>query len=106
MRQLNYLWLILILIAGCASIAKPQSFDQQLAYVQSGITSVRQTATDLLRRDRITPSKALQINAEADKARAYVRVARGLGDVPEGRDKLSLAVSILTSIEAELKSHE
>ena len=103
MRQLNYLWLLLILIAGCASIAKPQSFDQQLAYVQSGITSVRQTTIDLLQRDRITPAKALQINAEADKARAALSVARGVGNTPAGQDSLALAVSILVSIEAQLK---
>ena len=103
MRQLNYLWLLLILIAGCASIAKPQSFDQQLAYVQSGITSAKQTAFDLLQRDRITPEKALEIDAEANKARAALSVARGVGNTPAGQDSLAVAVSILVSIEAQLK---
>ena len=106
MRQLNYLWILVILIAGCASIAKPQSFDQQLAYVQSGITSVRQTATDLLARERITAVKALDINAECDKAKGYIKEARALGATLEGADKLDLATNLLLTLEAQLKGLE
>ena len=97
---------LILLLAGCASIAKPQSFDQQLAYVQGQITAVRQTTLDLMTRERITVNKALSINADCDKARSYVKSARTLGDTPQGQDKLQLALSLLLALETQLKEYQ
>lgn len=94
-----------LLAAGCATTPVPKSFDQSAAYAQATITSVRDTAHDLLVRQRITPDRAERINADADEAKRHLDTARALAKEGKPDDALAtlrLARAILDRLEAEL----
>lgn len=96
----------ILILAGCATLAKPETFDQRVAYAMASVTAVRQTATDLLTRDRITVEQAIFVQAKADEARWYLDLAKATPDPREAQDKLQTALTILTALEASLKSSE
>lgn len=98
-------WYVAIGFMGCATLAKPETFEQKLAYAYGSVTAVRQTATDLLKRDRITVEQARYVQEKADEARGYLDLAR-TSDPAEAQDKLQTAITILTALEASLKQNE
>lgn len=103
MKRLHAIWIVLIL-AACASLVAPKNFEQRLAYGYGTLTAVRQTATDLLTRDRISVEQAQYVQIKADEARGYLDFARTAPDPAKAEDKLVLAITILTALEASLKA--
>jgi hypothetical protein len=102
MRQLQSAFLVLLLSA-CASLTAPQTFEQRLAYGYGSVTAVRQTAADLLVRDRITVAQAEYVQEKADQARQYLDLAKGAPDPGKAQDNLQLALTILTALESTLR---
>ena len=102
MRQLQSIFIVLLL-AACASITAPQTFEQRLAYGYGSVTAVRQTATDLLVRDRITVAQAEYVQEKANQARTYLDLAQGSPDPGQAQDNLQLALTILIAIESTLR---
>lgn len=93
-------------LAGCATLVAPKSFDQQAAYVVAGITAARQTAADYLVRGRITVAQAERIQRDADAARQHLDAARAFyagGQPEDAQSALAFAARLLTQIEAALK---
>ena len=110
MKQLAY-GFVLILLAGCAQLglAPAQSFDQKLAYAYGTHIAVQQTATQALTAGDITSADAEQVLKLADESRALLdgaRAASGAGDPSTAEGRLVLATTILTQLQAYLRSKQ
>ena len=97
-------------IGGCQTLglSTPETFNQRLIASYGTVTSVRQAATTLLQAGRITVDDAVQIQNQANNARAGLDVARSLGrtDPKAGEDKLNAVRIGLTALEAYLIAKE
>jgi hypothetical protein len=106
LKQYRVLFLALLLLAGCASLVKPVSVRQSIAYSEGGLTAVYNTIRDFKREGRITAEKRDQLVAEADKVGVALdasRAALGTGDITTAEGKLQFARSALLALEAVLK---
>lgn len=109
LATLNIYWVVLLLLAGCASIATPKSIDQQIVYAYSTLASVRTATANLLNRGSIKVEDAKTVQAKADAARDLLDTAQRFvrEDTPEkGYDTLMLAQKIIFELEAYLKERE
>ena len=109
MRAYKYVWILLLLLAGCASLglAPAQSFDQRLAYVQSGVTSARTSVAHALAAGTLKSAdgqKALELTDEARAAVEAARTAQVSGDTTTAQQKLMLATSVLTQLQSYLQA--
>lgn len=107
--KLFYSWLAaIILLAGCATLAVPQTFDQRLAYSYGALTSVRDTGAMLIERGRIGPEDGLQILRATDEMRMLLDMARNVypTDPLTAENKLKFVNGVLMQLEAYLKEKE
>ncbi len=98
-----------LLMAGCAQLglAPASSFDERLAYAVSQNAAVRQTAAVSLEQGEISLEDAqyvLKLTDESRKLLDAARLASGVGDVSTAEGRLSVAVSVLTNLQAYLRS--
>lgn len=95
-----------IALAGCASagLEPAQSFDDKIAYVQSGVTAARQAAKTALLQGRITDTDAKAVLNATDDAAAALKLAREAERINAGtaQSKLALAGAILADVQAYL----
>lgn len=100
---------ILALIAGCAAVGTvaPQSLDEGLAYAESQVTALEQSATTAVAAGTLKPAaaaKALPVVDQITAAIAAARAAEGTGDTATAAGKLALATSLLTQLAAMLQT--
>lgn len=97
---------LVALLIGCASagVPAPQTFNQNVAAGIASVTAVRQSATVLLKADKISVSDAQNVQQQADTAMAGIVIARQLGavDPAAGQTKLTAAITVLTALNAYL----
>lgn len=108
MRKFAFLPLLLILTA-CASLglAPASTFEERLAYAVSQNAAVRQAAAVSLENGEISLEDAqyvLKLTDESRKLLDAARLASGVGDVSTAEGRLSVAVSVLTNLQAYLRS--
>ena len=103
MRQLNVLWLILLL-AGCAQLglSTPQTFDQRLAVAYGSHTAIQRAAATELRAGHLKKADAQEVLNLADQSKVLLDAARMAGDTTVAQNKLTLAVAVLTQLSAYL----
>ena len=103
MKQLNVLWLILLL-AGCAQLglSTPQTFDQRLAVAYGSHTAIQRAAATELRAGHLKKADAQEVLTLADQSKVLLDAARMAGDTTVAQNKLTLAVSVLTNLQAYL----
>lgn len=92
-----------MVLPGCSSLPAPKSEAQILAYTEAGITSARSMALSMLSSGQIDVGKAIQVQADADKASAAIKAARAAtmaGDVTTAQMQLAIATQILNSLQA------
>ncbi len=97
----------LILVTACAGLAKPETFDQRLAYAYGSLAAVRQTAADLVVATRITPQDGQKVLEETDAVRVVLDASRSAyagKDLSTAEAKLVAAQSLLTTIQRWLQA--
>jgi hypothetical protein len=101
------IFLLLALIAGCASLEKPQSFQEQILYTQYGLVAAVEIAADLKERGKLSQSDADKIVEQVQNADAALKAARMLsfqGKPKEAQDYLQTANGMLRQLEAYLRA--
>jgi hypothetical protein len=101
----------LLLLAGCAQLglAPASSFDDRLAYAVAQNAAVRKTAAVSLEHGEISLEDAqyvLKLTDESRKLLDAARLASGVGDISTAEGRLSVAVSVLTNLQAYLRSKQ
>lgn len=107
MRNALSLYLILLLvIAGCAGIPTPETYNEKLAAGYQSVTAVRDAALGLLAAKRLTADDAQNVQQQADHARAALDISRKMRATdPAASDaKLQAAIVGLTALQAYLAS--
>ena len=102
-------FLMAITLGACATITKPESVKQQIAYGYANLAAARDSTTSLLERKAISVDQAKDFQRQFDSVRAALdaaSVASGAGDISKAEDQLRLAVSLLTAVEAQLRARE
>lgn len=107
LRSVAALWL-LVVVAGCASIPTPETFNQKLAVAITTVTAVRITTTTLLQARKISADDALNVQDGANSARAGIEVARTLSKVnlTAADGKLTAVVTTLQALQSYLTSRQ
>lgn len=106
-RQYRYAWfLFALLVAGCASMAKPETFRQQVAYVEGSLTAAYQTIGELKKTGRINAEKRDKLVGQADMVGLSLDATHAA--LAEGNDlaaaqNLRLARAALKTLEQALK---
>jgi hypothetical protein len=101
------IFLLFALIAGCASLEKPQSFQEQVLYTQYGLVAAVEIAADLRDRGRLSQDDANKIVEQVQQADAALKTARMLsfqGMPKEAQDYLKTANGMLRQLESYLKA--
>ena len=106
MKQLNALWVMLILLAGCAQLglSTPQTFDQKLAVAYGTHTAIERATATELKAGHLKKSDAQEVLTLADQSKALLDAARMAGDTTVAQNKLTLAVAVLTQIQTYINT--
>jgi hypothetical protein len=102
-------FLMVLALAACAAIEAPKTFNERLAYGYASVAASRNTAASMVERGRISKDEGKKVQALADQARAALELSKGLfdkGDLRGAEGQLQLALTVLTQLEAYLKSTE
>lgn len=94
---------IAIFVAGCASLATPQSFDQRLAYAYGSVTATVTSCHQLYQRARITREQGQRCLDLTDQAVAAIEIARGTTEPQAAENWLQLATQLLAQLETMLR---
>lgn len=95
---------LLVACAATGTVA-PQSLDEGLAYAESQVTALEQSAATAVSTGALKPADAAKILPIADQAVAAIKaakVAEGSGDTSTAQGKLALATSLLSQLAAAL----
>lgn len=91
-----------ILVAGCSTLATPQTFDQKIAYAYGSVTATLHTCRQLFERDRLTHEQGSRCLALTDQAAAALALAQGTDDPQTAHGFLQVALGMLTQLETML----
>jgi len=102
--------LLVLLLVGCAALglAPAQTLNQKIAYAYGTHTAVLQATTTSLSAGKISSADATQVLKLADDSKVLLDAATALsvsGDTTGANNKLTLAVSALTALQAYLSAH-
>lgn len=96
------LTLALVHVSACSvvGVPQPQTFAQRVAVGYASVTTVRQTATALLKAKRITVDDAENVQQQADNVRAALDIARTMhaADPPAAEAKLAQTRAVLAAL--------
>jgi hypothetical protein len=110
MKALNALWLLALLLSGCAQlgIAPAKSFDDRLAYAYGTNTAIREASTSALNAKQITSEDMEHVMAVNDQARSILDAARGMKgiDPKAAEGRLVLATNLLVQLQQYLRSRQ
>lgn len=95
--------LALAFLVGCASLTKPLTFEDRLAYALAQNTAARQTCTDLVDRSRMDAAEGQRCMDFTDEVRAAIEAARVMG-ADAGADQLRAVQAALLRLEAYLQA--
>lgn len=98
--------LIIWVLASCANLPTPDTFNQKLAVALGTVTAVRTTTTTLLQARKISADDAQNVQDAANNARAGIEVARTLSKVSiaAADSKLSAVTTALQALQTYLTS--
>lgn len=106
---LTALYIVFLLLTGCASIglAPATTFDERLAYAVSQNAAVRQAAANSLDAGEIQLQDAQYVLKTTDETRTLLDAAKaaiGAGDIKTAEGRLSVATTVLTTLQSYLRS--
>jgi hypothetical protein len=104
LRNLAPIAAFIALIAACAALPTPQSFDEQLAAAYGAHTAVVQAAAAALKGGTISTAEAIEVEHQAQSSRAMLDAARALesSNTAGAQNDLTLASSALTALQSYL----
>ena len=91
-----------ILVAGCSTLATPQTFDQRIAYAYGTVTATLHTCKQLYERARLTHEQGSKCLALTDQAATALALAQGTEDAQTAQGFLAVALGFLTQLETML----
>lgn len=94
-------------VAGCESLPKPQGFEQRLAYAYGTYTAVVDTAATQVEAGRLSAQDGAKVLELSDQARSFLdlsRVAYELHDEILARERLDLAIVVLSELQRYLEA--
>ena len=106
-RQSFSFLLLALLLAACAGIATPKTFDQSLAYTYGANTAALEAATSSLSAKTITSADMEKVLTLHDKVKTLLdasRAAHNVGDIKTAQGQLELATAALTELQTYLRS--
>lgn len=108
MKRITLFIAVIALLAGCAQLGMvpAKSFEEKLAYAYSTHTAVLQTAASAVTLKQISKEDGMQVLKLADESRSLLDAARIVGDPTAAQNKLVLATTILTQLQAYLRSKQ
>lgn len=99
---------VLATLPGCTFLGIPQAttFNERLAVGYATVTGIRDTAATLLTAGQISKEDAVNIQAQADNARAALDVTRSLAgiNVTAAEERLASTLRILEALQTYLES--
>ena len=108
-RKVFCAWIGMMLLAACVALEAPKSFNDRLAYGYASVAASAETAASMVERGRLTKEQGKQALSLVDQATAALdlsRAASGRGDIGTAEGQLSLALTVLTRLEAYLKENQ
>lgn len=100
--RLKLLLLSLLVLVGCAGMAKPVTLDQKLATAEGQVTAGYQSVADLATRKRISAESGAKLIKDLDSAAAALKSARvlvGQGNPDAAATYLKIATDLLLQYE-------
>ena len=91
-----------ILVAGCSTLATPQTFDQRIAYAYGTVTATLHTCKQLYERNRLSHEQGSKCLALTDQAATALALAQGTEDAQTAQGFLAVALGFLTQLETML----
>ena len=92
-----------ILVAGCSTLATPQTFDQRIAYAYGTVTATLHTCKQLYERNRLSHEQGSKCLALTDQAATALALAQGTEDAQTAQGFLAVALGFLTQLETMLQ---
>ncbi len=104
-------FLISFLLCACSSLGltNADTFNEKLAYAYGTHTAVLEATTTSVKSGALSGTDARHVLKAADDARALLdaaKVAAASGDTAGASNKLALATSALTALQAYLSKHD
>ncbi len=102
MRQLAHLWIVLVLLAGCAGAIAPKNVEQGLFHATGQVTAAYRTVADLAARKQIDAETRARLIGQIDLADAAIqagRMAVVAGDITTAQGRLNAALALLLAVE-------
>lgn len=111
MRRHQYVFVVLLLLAGCASLGlpEPQSITERIAYANGQVTALTHSATTSLRAGRISVADARYVSEVSKETAALLdaaEIAATGGDISTAEGRLQLASTMLATLESYLTARE
>ena len=100
--RLKLLLVSLLLMVGCAGVAKPVTLDQKLATAEGQVTAGYTSVADLATRKRISAETGAKLISDLDSASAALKSARvlvGQGNPDAAATYLKIATDLLLQYE-------
>lgn len=108
--KLSILPLLILLIAGCASLGvpAPQTFNQRAAAATATVNTASQTVLTLLQAHKISPDESDRYTDRAEDAQEAIDLARGIypSNPTDAENRLALVIAALQVLTAELETHK
>lgn len=95
MRAQYNLFIALVFLTACATVAFPTSFDQQLYAANQQIVTINNLITNAVIRTQITPDEADAIAKKVDEAEMDLKAIRAVQYTISGKEGLQRTQAIL-----------
>lgn len=99
-------WLFFVLLAGCAALQPPQTFNDKVGYALVTHTAVLDSAARALEFNEITADEAENVANLADDARALIDasiVAYRAGNESDANVNITRALNLLRQLQNQLR---
>lgn len=104
--QLVWIFITFVLLAACAGIPTPETFNQRIGAGYASVQAVAKTTTNLLTQKRISVGDAENVLTQAKLAKESLDLSRKIyATDPAGGDaKLTAAIAILSALQTYINS--
>lgn len=104
--QCSFLYLMLVVLHGCSTMAFPTSFDQQLFAANQQIVTINNLITNAVIRKQLKPDRATEISMKVDNAKKDLDAIKAIKYTisgQEGLQRTQAILTLLTEIEGNLQ---
>ena len=101
LRNYTLIWILAILLSGCATMATPETNLERLTYLEAGYGEVLDLATRYANEGRLSPTQIEAIDASFDayeQARSLATIAISAGDQGGFDTQAETIVTVLSAL--------